>query len=67
MDGRPQSPERATPLNGYDFSVLDKSSLEVYTLSIQRQNGIKPADVNRILRNALDKIRQGEHGGDDCA
>ncbi len=56
-----QAFESADGINYVDFSAVDPASLEVYTLSIQRQNGLKPADVNRILRSALVRIIEMDH------
>jgi hypothetical protein len=43
-------------VNYLDFSAFDYSTMEVFTVSIQRQKGMKAAEVNRLLRDGLAQI-----------
>ena len=43
-------------INYLDVTAFDDSTMEAYTISIQKQFGIKVADMNHILRDALVEI-----------
>ncbi len=46
----------AGAINYLDFTAYDEVTMQGYTISIQKQFGMKVADVNRILRDALVQI-----------
>ena len=43
-------------VNYVNFRVYDEISMEVYVVSIQRDNGVRPEHANVILRLALTQI-----------
>jgi hypothetical protein len=43
-------------INYLDITAFDEATMEGYTISIQKQFGIKAADMNHILRDVLVEI-----------
>ena len=46
----------AGAINYLDFSAFDESTMQIFTVSIQRQRGRKVAEINRYLKTALVQI-----------
>ena len=40
-------------VNYLDFTSFDHATMEAYTISIQKQSGRKPGEINQILRECL--------------
>ena len=51
--------QEAGAINYLDFSAFDEATMQAYTISIQRQRGIKPAEMVTIMRQTLSVKRSG--------
>ena len=62
-----QAFQEARAINYLDLTAFDESTMQAFTVSIVRQSGLKAADINRILKDALvqivemNRIESGEY------
>jgi hypothetical protein len=53
----------------FDITAYDEATMQAFTISVQKQTGIKPADLNVKMRKALIRITGllGNHAARDIA